>query len=71
MSVHHTRFYWIECDECGEQSQDYQYGLPESQEFGGRGTLYARRMASRDGWSTFSTRDLCPTHSHKNQAGQP
>lgn len=68
MSIHHTRFYWLECDECGEPSDSYQYGSRESEEFKGRATRFARTMASRDGWSAFSDRDLCPEHSHKKAA---
>lgn len=67
MSVKKTIVYWIECDECGQHSDDYQYGQLESEEFKGRGTLYARRSASRDGWTTFSERDLCPEHSGKRK----
>lgn len=65
MTLYRTVVYTLECDECGEISDEYQYGQPESEEFGGRGTLYARRSASRDGWTTFSDRDLCPEHSGK------
>jgi len=65
MSLQKAIFYSFECDECGAVSDDYQYGQRDSQEFKGRGTIFARRAASADGWSTFSTRDLCPEHSAK------
>lgn len=67
MSLGRTVIYWFECDECGEVSEGYQYGQPESQQFRGRGTRYARTRGSEDGWTTFSERDLCPEHSGKRR----
>lgn len=71
MSLAKTTFYWFECDHpgCEAVSEEYQYGLTESQEFRGRGTRYARTRGSDDGWSTFSDRDLCPDHSGKRSVG--
>ena len=65
MSVEKTVVYNVVCDECDALSEEYYYGSSESEEFKGRGVRYARTRASRDGWTTFSDRDLCPEHSGK------
>ena len=67
MSLQKAVFYSFECDECDALSDNYQYGRLEAKEFKGRGTVFARRAASADGWSTFSDRDLCPEHSGKRR----
>ena len=67
MGVMRTTFYTFTCDQpgCDVDSEEYVYDNIAAQEAAGRGTRWARQQASKDGWTTFSDRELCPEHSGK------
>lgn len=77
MAIYKHTTYSFTCDACSEISDlashnsasvDYVWDHIERERAGhNRGSRWARQQASKDGWSTFSDRDLCPEHSGKRR----